>query len=135
VLLSGGAVVYGLISPAPDFSWRAQGSIIVDKDTGTRYVLLGGALRPAANYASARLAGSSKPVSMVSHKTLAGTPVGPYARTSSLFPRRQSYIQRRPCGPRRSSKSRSSAVPTVRSKAGCRALRKRSSASASTWFG
>jgi len=77
VLLSGGAVVYGLISPAPDFSWRAQGSIIVDKDTGTRYVLLGGALRPAANYASARLAGSSKPVSMVAHKALAGTPVGP----------------------------------------------------------
>ena len=76
VLLSGGAVVFGLISPAPDFSWRAQGSIIVDKDTGTRYVLLGGTLRPAANYASARLAGGAKPVSMVAHKALAGTPVG-----------------------------------------------------------
>ena len=76
VLLSGGAVVFGLISPAPDFSWRAQGSIIVDKDTGSRYVLLGGTLRPAANYASARLAGSSKPVSMVAHSALAGTPVG-----------------------------------------------------------
>lgn len=77
VLLSGGAVVFGLISPAPDSSWRAQGSIIVDKDTGTRYVLLGGALRPAANYASARLVGGSKPVAIVAHSALAGTPVGP----------------------------------------------------------
>jgi type VII secretion protein EccB len=40
-------------------------------------VLLGGSLRPAANYASARLAGSAKPVSVVAHSALAGTPVGP----------------------------------------------------------
>lgn len=78
MLLSGGAVVYGLISPAADNSWKSQGSIIVEKETGTRYVLLDGMLRPTANYASARLAGSGKPtIYVVKHTALAAFPIGP----------------------------------------------------------
>lgn len=78
VLLSVGAVIYGLISPAPDNSWRSQGSIIVEKETGTRYVLLDGELRPTANYASALLAAGSQPkIHMIPRGTLAGIPVGP----------------------------------------------------------
>ena len=77
VLLSVGAIIYGLISPAPDKSWRSQGSIIVEKETGTRYVLLGGELRPTANYASALLAAGSQPkIHLIPHATLAGIPVG-----------------------------------------------------------
>ncbi|WP_194915259.1 type VII secretion protein EccB [Catenulispora rubra] len=78
VLLSGGAAVYGLISPAPDKSWKAQGSIIVEKETGTRYILMNGQLRPTANYASARLAAGAKPtVHIEPRSTLAALPVGP----------------------------------------------------------
>jgi type VII secretion protein EccB len=77
LLASGGAMVYGLISPAPDKSWHAEGSIVVEKESGTRYVVLNGQLRPTANYASARLAGGARPgVHLVAHSVLASTPVG-----------------------------------------------------------
>ncbi len=77
LMLGGGAIVYGLISPAPDNSWRSQGSIIVEKETGTRYVLLDAELRPTANYASALLAAGSQPkMHMIAHAALAGIPIG-----------------------------------------------------------
>jgi type VII secretion protein EccB len=77
VLLSGGAVVYGLISPAADTTWRKPGSIIVEKETGTRYLYLSGVLRPTANYTSAMLvAGQNASVKYVTRSALAGIPVG-----------------------------------------------------------
>jgi ESX secretion system ATPase EccB len=77
VLFGGGCVVYGLISPKAGSAWRAPGSIIVEKETGTRYLLLGGELRPTANYASALLAAGQKPsVQYVGEATLTGVPVG-----------------------------------------------------------
>jgi type VII secretion protein EccB len=76
-LLSGGAVVFGLVSPAPSTAWRANGSIVVEKETGTRYLYLGGELRPTANYASALLAAASgSTVQYVAHSALAAVPVG-----------------------------------------------------------
>jgi type VII secretion protein EccB len=36
-------------------TWRKPGTLIVDKDNGNRYLLLGDQLRPVLNYASARL--------------------------------------------------------------------------------
>ncbi|MFG3113663.1 type VII secretion protein EccB [Streptomyces sp. NPDC048197] len=60
-LLVGGAAVYGLISPGADNSWRKPGSLIVEKETGTRYLLLDGVLRPTRNYASALLAAGANP--------------------------------------------------------------------------
>src|SRR5690349_11513318 len=35
--------------------WRKPGTLIVDKDNGNRYLLIGDQLRPVLNYASARL--------------------------------------------------------------------------------
>src|SRR5216683_4989601 len=78
VLLSGGAVLYGLLNPGGDTAWRRSGAIVVEKETGTRFVYLGGVLRPTANYASARLiAGSgASSVTYVSQKSLASVPHG-----------------------------------------------------------
>ena len=77
VLLTGGAVVYGLISPAASSAWRNPGSIVVEKETGTRFLYLNGQLRPTANYASALLAAGQKPtVQYVAQAALHGVAVG-----------------------------------------------------------
>jgi ESX secretion system ATPase EccB len=77
VLFCAGALVFGLISPAPSSAWRDPGAIIVEKETGTSYLLLDGELHPTANYASARLAaGQNSSVQLVSSSQLAGIPVG-----------------------------------------------------------
>ncbi|MEU9453139.1 type VII secretion protein EccB [Streptomyces sp. NPDC048277] len=55
LLVSAGAFVFGLVSPSTTNSWRASGTLIVDKDTGARYLYAGGELRPVLNYASALL--------------------------------------------------------------------------------
>lgn len=78
VLLCGGMLLYGVISPKPTAAWRDPGAIIVDKSTGSRYVYLDGRLRPTANFASALLiAGQQASIQMVADSTLAGVPVGP----------------------------------------------------------
>ena len=75
-LFCAGFVVYGLIAPAP-VAWRQQGAIIVDKQTGTRFIYLNGTLHPTSNYASALLLdGQNATVQMVAHTSLAGVPVG-----------------------------------------------------------
>ncbi|HEY3505161.1 MAG TPA: type VII secretion protein EccB [Actinocatenispora sp.] len=69
--------VYGLVHPGGNTSWRQGGSLIVEKDTGTRFVYSGGRLHPVLNYASARLvlpAGAS--VVSVAADSLAGVPRG-----------------------------------------------------------
>src|SRR3712207_4789777 len=59
--------VYGWIVPGGKTSWRQAGAIIVEKETGTRYVLIGGTLHPALNMASALMInGSSARVQLVS---------------------------------------------------------------------
>ncbi len=76
-LIGGGAFVYGLISPVPSTAWKKPGTMIVEKETGTRYLIVGGTLRPTANYASARLlAGPTAPVQVVPHTMLASLQVG-----------------------------------------------------------
>jgi len=42
VLLCGGFAVYGLINPGGATEWKQPGSIIVEKETGNRYLYLGG---------------------------------------------------------------------------------------------
>ncbi|MGW3496380.1 type VII secretion protein EccB [Streptomyces sp. NPDC001020] len=77
VLISAGALVFGLISPGGKTSWKAAGTLVVNKETGARYLYLGGRLRPVRNYASARLiAGSDLATSTVATASLQGTPVG-----------------------------------------------------------
>ena len=58
-LVAAGAGIYGVIKPGGNRHWREPGKIIVEKETGARYVLFDGVLHPVLNYASARLVASS----------------------------------------------------------------------------
>ncbi|MFE0731265.1 type VII secretion protein EccB [Streptomyces antibioticus] len=77
VLVCAGAFVFGLIKPGANDSWRTAGNLIVDKQTGARYLYLDGRLRPVRNYASAQLiADGGLGVTTVGTASLAGTPHG-----------------------------------------------------------
>ncbi|MEW1773099.1 type VII secretion protein EccB [Streptomyces sp. NPDC086777] len=77
VLLCAGFGVYGLISPVAKDDWRKDGAIVLEEDTGNRYVYANGELRPVRNYASALLiAGKRTAPETVSAKSLAGVPHG-----------------------------------------------------------
>ncbi|MGW2015251.1 type VII secretion protein EccB [Streptomyces sp. NPDC001927] len=78
VLVGAGAFVFGLISPGtPSSKWREEGNIVVEKETGSRFLYIGGRLRPLRNYASAKLLSSKEAkTETVSSKALAGTPHG-----------------------------------------------------------
>ncbi|WP_335937623.1 type VII secretion protein EccB [Streptomyces sp. PTD5-9] len=81
VVMAVGSVLFGLIAPSGSTSWRQADALIVQKDTGTRYLYLDGRLRPVLNYASARLIAADRlkavQVSAASLRGEAhGTPVG-----------------------------------------------------------
>ncbi|MFF4644549.1 type VII secretion protein EccB [Streptomyces sp. NPDC001389] len=77
VIIAAGAAVYGLVSPGGNTSWRTSGTLIVNRDTGGRYLYLDGRLRPVRNYASALLIGGRKlKTTDVRTASLRGTPVG-----------------------------------------------------------
>ncbi|MEW2397786.1 type VII secretion protein EccB [Streptomyces sp. NPDC046862] len=77
VLVCAGAFVFGLIRPGGNDSWRSAQNLIVDKQTGARYLYLDGRLRPVRNYASAQLiSGGAVDVTTVGTSSLAGTPHG-----------------------------------------------------------
>jgi type VII secretion protein EccB len=70
--------IIGLFAPGGNTSWRQPGAIVMNEDTGARYVFLEDQLRPVLNYSSARLAAgkSGGKVYEVSQSSLEGTPVG-----------------------------------------------------------
>ncbi|GAA2267430.1 type VII secretion protein EccB [Streptomyces atrovirens] len=77
LLVCAGAFVFGLLRPGGNDSWRSGENLIVDKDTGARYLYLDGRLRPVRNHASARLVtGGEIGVTTVGTSSLAGTPHG-----------------------------------------------------------
>jgi type VII secretion protein EccB len=77
VVISAGAVVYGLINPGGNDSWRTANGLIVNKDTGARYLYVDGRLRPVRNYASALLVGGADlKTTDVRTASLRDTPVG-----------------------------------------------------------
>ncbi|SCL21557.1 type VII secretion protein EccB [Micromonospora nigra] len=70
--------VYGLLRPGGATKWKQGGAVILEKETGTRYLYRDGRLHPVVNYSSALLAmGSSVPTVSVSRNSLVGTPRGP----------------------------------------------------------
>lgn len=70
--------VYGLIVPGGNTAWKQKGAILVEKESGTRYVFVGGRLMATPNLASAMLIqGSGNSVSVISRKSLEGLPRGP----------------------------------------------------------
>ncbi|MER5936923.1 type VII secretion protein EccB [Streptomyces sp. NPDC001928] len=77
ILICAIAFVIGLLKPGTKDSWRDPGTLIVNKDSGARYLYLGGRLRPVRNYTSALLlAGDQMKVMTVGAKSLADTPRG-----------------------------------------------------------
>ncbi|WP_018352245.1 type VII secretion protein EccB [Longispora albida] len=67
IIALAGVALFGVISPGGNTSWKNEGAIVIEKETGARYVYLGGKLHPVANYASALLlakSASAKPVSV-----------------------------------------------------------------------
>jgi ESX secretion system ATPase EccB len=78
VLIVGGFGVYGWLVPGGSTAYKQPGTIVVEKETGTRYVYLKGVLYPTANLTSAMLLeGSSATVKLVSRSSLKDVPHGP----------------------------------------------------------
>ncbi|MCI2417476.1 type VII secretion protein EccB [Saccharopolyspora sp. K220] len=77
-LVVAGFGVYGMVVPGGNNSWRAPGTVIVAKETGTRFLYLDGVLHPVLNYSSAMLASNSpqSTVKSVSQNSLQGVPRG-----------------------------------------------------------
>ncbi|AWK12161.1 type VII secretion protein EccB [Streptomyces spongiicola] len=61
LLIGAGATVYGLLNPGGNDGWRDGKHLVVNRDTGARYLWTGtdGVLHPVRNYVSARLVGGS----------------------------------------------------------------------------
>ncbi|GAA4532651.1 type VII secretion protein EccB [Amycolatopsis samaneae] len=77
VLIGLGTVLFGLIKPGGATSWQQAGTVVVERESGARWIYLGGELHPVLNQASAKLlAGPSLAVQEVSANSLAGTPRG-----------------------------------------------------------
>ncbi|MGV9389271.1 type VII secretion protein EccB [Streptomyces olivaceus] len=79
VLIGAGTVVYGLLRPGGNDGWRDGGHLVVNRDTGARYLWTDtdGVLHPVRNYTSARLIGGSDlPTEDVGTASLRDVPVG-----------------------------------------------------------
>ncbi|MEU1090187.1 type VII secretion protein EccB [Streptomyces sp. NPDC005892] len=71
------AALWGAVSPGTKTSWQEEGTIVMEKDTGSRYLYVDGRLRPVQNYASARLLlGADPKTASVTSKSTQGTPHG-----------------------------------------------------------
>ncbi|MFE0699683.1 type VII secretion protein EccB [Streptomyces sp. NPDC058872] len=69
--------LYGAIKPGGSTGWAKPGTLVVVKETGARYLFVGGELRPVLNQASARLvAGSRMTVTQVGQASLGAVPRG-----------------------------------------------------------
>ncbi|MGC9501097.1 type VII secretion protein EccB [Streptomyces sp. WG7] len=77
LLVCAGAFVFGLIRPGGNTTWKAEGKLVLDKQTGASYLYLDGRLRPVRNYTSARLiSGGAPEASSANTASLNGTPHG-----------------------------------------------------------
>jgi hypothetical protein len=73
LLVLAGFGIFGLLRPGSSKAWQEAGSVVVEKETGARFVMDDqGALHPVLNYVSARLiTGGSGELVRVSRKSLA----------------------------------------------------------------
>ncbi|TDV40076.1 type VII secretion protein EccB [Actinophytocola oryzae] len=70
--------VYGVLNPGGNQAWADGKKVIVEEETGTRYVYLDGRLHPVENYTSALLALDDHAATVsVSRDSLSGVPRGP----------------------------------------------------------
>ena len=82
VLVAAGFAVSGFLKPTAGQSWKSQGTIIVERETGARYVYLQERLDPVLNYSSGVLAVSGQGqaaahVTLVDRSEIAGVKRGP----------------------------------------------------------
>ncbi|MGW3621398.1 type VII secretion protein EccB [Micromonospora arida] len=77
VLVVAGFGVYGWIVPGGSKAYREPGLILVEKETGNRYVYVDGMLRPTPDLPAALLwQGTGAKVKLISRASLAGVPRG-----------------------------------------------------------
>jgi len=78
VMVGAGFGIYGILTKTGSTNWKAEGAVIVEKESGASYVYQNGKLNPMLNYASALLvAGQPVPhVFRVAANSLAGMPRG-----------------------------------------------------------
>ncbi len=78
VLGLAGAVAYSVLTGGTAANWRDTGAVIIEKESGARYVYLDGRLHPVLNYTSALLiVGTAQARTVwVPRATLAGAPRG-----------------------------------------------------------
>jgi type VII secretion protein EccB len=77
LLVAVGFGVFGIIVPGGNYVWQQPGAILVEEETGTRYVMLDGTLHPTLNQASAMLLqGKDAAIHTISSNSLAGLPHG-----------------------------------------------------------
>ncbi|MEV5541682.1 type VII secretion protein EccB [Saccharopolyspora shandongensis] len=70
--------VYGLVVPGGNTAWKQKGAILVERESGSRYVYVGGRLLPTPNQASAMLTqGPGSKITLISRSSLAGLARGP----------------------------------------------------------
>lgn len=88
VLVTCGFGIYGLLRPASKKGWSDPGVLVVERETGTRFVYdaRDGALHPVLNYASARLMLNGKDITVrdFSRASLAGVRRGAPRGTAGL---------------------------------------------------
>lgn len=78
LLAGGGFAVYGWIVPGGSKAYRQAGVILVEKESGTRYVYRDGLLYPTPNLTSAMLLqGPSATVKLISRSSIKDLPRGP----------------------------------------------------------
>ncbi|MFD8012762.1 type VII secretion protein EccB [Streptomyces sp. NPDC058955] len=72
------AALWGLFSPGTPSTWRTEGTLVLEKGTGNRYVYSDGRLRPLLNHASALLLlGSAPTTTTVAPSATRSAPHGP----------------------------------------------------------
>lgn len=78
LLVVAGFAVYGWIVPGGSTAYTKAGVILVEKESGTRYVYVNGMLRPTPNLTSAMLIqGKSATVKLISKASIKDVPRGP----------------------------------------------------------
>lgn len=86
LLALGVVALLALVKPGSSPAWRQPGVLVIEKETGNRYVFTDGRLHPVLNYASARLllphnfttvAASAKDLAAVPHGGRIGIPGAP----------------------------------------------------------
>ncbi|NMO55380.1 type VII secretion protein EccB [Actinoplanes sp. TBRC 11911] len=76
-LIVSGFAVFGFVVPGGSAKWKKPGALVLEKETGSRYIYMGGRLRPVLNYTSAWMYFGKKPqVVGVSSKSLHGVAHG-----------------------------------------------------------